>query len=115
MERSLNKLDEAQLHRAYGEVVSAAEALEIGEINFVEGVRRIAGLRALVSQLDHDPDFMLFVAIDSESDHLPGVEQREHCAPEWLDQCDREARELETFWIAQVRTACAALVTRFSV
>jgi hypothetical protein len=115
MERSVNKLDEAQLHRAYGEVARAAADLEIGQVTFVEGVRRIAGLRALVSHLDHDPDFMLFVAIDSESDHLPGVEQREHCTPEWLDQCDREARELEAFWIVQVRTACATLVTRFSV
>ncbi len=110
----MNKLDEAQLHKAFGEVVSTAKALETGEISFVEGVRRMAGLGALVSQLDHDPDFMLFVAIDSESDHLPGVKQREHCTREWLDQCDREVRELETLWIAQVRNACAALVTRFS-
>lgn len=111
----MNKLDQAKLISAHGDVVSAAMALETGQINFVEGIRRLAGLRSKVTQVDHDPDFVLFVAIDSESDHLPGTEQRELCAPEWLDQCDREARELETFWIEQVRTACATLVTRFSV
>lgn len=40
-----------------------AMALETGITDFVEGVRRIAGLPALVSQFDYDQDFMLFVAI----------------------------------------------------
>jgi hypothetical protein len=77
----VNRLDENQLLKAHGEVVATASRLIAGRISFVEGVRTLVGLRTLVSPLDQDPDFMLFVAIDSESDHLPGREQRQHWPP----------------------------------
>ncbi|AGU51771.1 hypothetical protein VAPA_1c47040 [Variovorax paradoxus B4] len=48
-------------------------------------VRQLAVLRFEVSRLDHDPDFMLFVGVASESDHLPPHELRSQCAPAWLD------------------------------
>lgn len=110
----MNRLDEGQLRKVYDEVVSAAKELAAGQVSFVDGIRRVAAMRWLASPIDHDPDFMLFVGIDSESDHLPGIENRPQCAQAWLDQCDKEARELESFWSAEVRTACAVLVARFS-
>lgn len=111
---AVNRLDENQLLKAQGEVVATASRLIAGRISFVEGVRTLVGLRALVSPLDHDPDFMLFVAIDSESDHLPGREQRQHCAAEWLDRCDSEAVALESRWLGSVRPACEVLIRRFT-
>ncbi len=110
----MNRLDEGQLLKSHVEVVTAASQLATGQIGFIDGIRKIAGLRTSVCSLDHDPDFMLFVGIDSESDHLPGRQQRELCSPEWLDQCDREARELESHWIGLVRPACHVLIKRFS-
>lgn len=115
LENSMSKLDEGQLLKASSEVVAAAMQLANGQIKFIDGIRKVAGLRTLVTEDNHDPDFMLFVAIDSESDHLPGAEQREHCAPAWLARCDQESHELETFWIDQVQAACTVLVTRFSM
>ena len=111
---AVNRLDENQLLKAHGEVVATASRLIAGRISFVEGVRTLVGLRTLVSPLDHDPDFMLFVAIDSESDHLPGREQRQHCASEWLDRCDSEAVALEHRWLGSVRPACEVLIRRFT-
>ncbi|RSZ24078.1 DUF2489 domain-containing protein [Variovorax beijingensis] len=95
-------------------VVDTARGLADGTVLFVEGVRQLAALRFEVSRLDHDRDFTLFVAIASESDHLPPHELRSQCASAWLEQCDREARELEVLHRQQVRAACARLVGRFS-
>lgn len=96
------------------DVVAAAQALADGQIRFVDGVRRVAAMRSAVSPHDHDPDFLLFVAIDSESDHLPGNEARGHCSQAWLEQCDEEAGELEALYGPGVREACAVLITRFA-
>jgi hypothetical protein len=110
----VNKLDEGHLGAVGRKVVDAARSLAEGTVPFVEGVRQLAALRFDVSRLDHDPDFTLFVAIESESDHLPSNELRSQCAPAWLQQCDREARELEVFYRQDVCAACARLLSRFS-
>ena len=107
-------LDEVHLRAARKAVVDAARGLADGTVPLVEGVRQLAALRFEVSRLDHDPDFTLFVAVASESDHLPPHELRSQCAPAWIEQCDREARELEVLHRQQVRAACARLVDRFS-
>lgn len=107
-------LDEGHLRAARKAVVDAALGLADGTVPFVEGVRQLAALRFEVSRLDHDPNFTLFVAIASESDHLPPHELRSQCAPAWVEQCDREAREIEVLHRQQVRAACARLVDRFS-
>ena len=107
-------LDEGHLRAARKAVVDAARGLAGGTVPFVEGVRQLAALRFEVSRLDHDPYFTLFVAITSESDHLPPHELRSQCSPAWLEQCDYEARELEVLHRQQVRAACARLVDRFS-
>ncbi len=103
-----------QLNTAKGNLVKAAKELDAGHVNFIDGIRRIMSLKWSVSQLDHDPDFSTFVAVDSESDHLPGAEQRHLCNQAWLKECDLQAARLEAFWGREVRAACAALVTRFS-
>lgn len=110
----MNRLDEVQQDEACKAVLDVVRGLAAGTVPFVEGVRRLTALRFDVSWLDHDPDFMLFVAIESESDHLPPHEIRNRCTPAWLEQCDSEAREIETFYRQQVRVACARLVGRFS-
>lgn len=107
-------LDEGHLRAAHKAVVDTARGLADGTVPFVEGVRQLAALRFEASRLDHDPDFTLFVAIASESDHLPPHELRSQCASAWLEQRDREARELEVLHRQQVRAACARLVGRFS-
>ena len=111
----MNRLNEKELRSAYDEIVRAAQGLEHGQISFLDGVRRLAGMRTLVSRLDHDPDFLLFVAIDSQSDHLPGTAQREQCSAEWLAECDQEVSDLEAAWTSRVRDACDVLVKRFSI
>lgn len=96
------------------QIVAAAQALIAGKTPFVDGVRRVLALRTAISALDRDPDFLVLVAVDSESDHLPGVETRSHCSPEWLKQCDSEAKALEAAYGTAVREACTKLIARFA-
>lgn len=110
----MNTINESRFNASRKSVVDVARSLADGSAPFIESVRQLVALRFDVSRLDHDPDFTLFVAIASESDHLPPKELRSQCAPAWLAQCDREARELEAFHLQQVRAACARLVDRFS-
>jgi len=110
----MNKLNGAMQQEAQHQLLEVVNALEARQVNFIDGIRRITSLRSSVSTLDHDPDFSIFVAVDSESDHLPGLEQRKHCTPAWLEKCELEAKQIETFWGDKVSAACRVLVTRFS-
>src|SRR6266702_3558837 len=49
-------------------VIEAASATLRGELGVIEGSRLLCTLRFRVSSLDHDPDFLPFFAIDSETD-----------------------------------------------
>jgi len=71
-------------------------------------------LRTSVGAADFDPDFMVIVAIDSESDHLPNPSARAVASVEWLTQSAIEERELEKQYAAQVHAACERLVQRFA-
>jgi len=110
----INALDEKAIAKARAEVVRVAKALVARTVPFVDGVRGLRSLLTAVSKLDHDPDFMLFVAIDSESDHIPVREVRAMSTEEWLAKCDREAQQLEEQYEAEVKIACERLVERFS-
>lgn len=91
-------------------VVETAYGIAGGSIPFMEGVRQHALLRFKASKLDHDPDFMVFVVMASESDHLPPPAIRGQCAPDWLERCDNDARERETMYRQHVGAACEQLL-----
>jgi hypothetical protein len=94
-------------------VLRSAHALISGEVAFLDGVRKLASLRFQASGVDQDPDFMLFVAVDSQADHIPNDGVRQLCSQAWLDQCDKDARELEAIYGAEIRAACHTLTDRF--
>ena len=56
---------------------------------------RLSALRHDVSRKDFDDDFMLFVAIASETDHLPVGEVRKQYSPDALQKADTEIEEAE--------------------
>jgi hypothetical protein len=106
-----------QLKNAREAVVAVARALAAASVPFLEGVRQLDDLRfaATAPELDLNPDFMIFVAIASEADHLPPEGLRNLCSPQWLEKCDAEARSFEEFYGADVREACVRLISRFSL
>ena len=88
------------------EVVETINRLRGGELSFIEGVRALSALRFRVPDGLDSPDFLLFAAIDSETDHLPSRESRSMCSESWLEACDREVSEVAAVHHAAVWAAC---------
>jgi hypothetical protein len=57
---------------------------------------------------------MLFVAIASETDHLPVGEVRKQYSPDALRKADAEIAEAEKLYRAQAKVVCEKLIARFS-
>jgi hypothetical protein len=112
--RSFNRLDENELRMLYELVVSAARGLGTGSLPFLETVRQLVSLRAVETGADHDPDFQLFVAIDSETDHLPSTSARDASSKARLEECDAEAKEVESHYSAAIVEACMRLEERYT-
>ena len=110
----MNGLNENEVAALREQIAATAKALRWRELPFLDGVRQLNALGHAVSQRGHDQDFMDFVVIESETDHIPKSSAREMCAPSWLDQCDSEIREVEEFYGKRVDSACERLIERFS-
>ena len=70
-------------------MVKIASAIIAGDIGIIEGARELALLGHEIAD-DFDSDFMPFVAIDSETDHLPVGKVRKFWSPEALRDKDKE-------------------------
>ena len=99
---------------ASAQLARTAAALRSGDVGFVEAVRRIVWLRQPLGVTDHDPDFAIFIAIDSESDHLPNLTAKLMATDEWLAACVAEERELQERHGEAVRAAAERLCIRFA-
>ena len=96
------------------EVVRLALALQDGKIPFLEGVRALNALRSDVTRDDFDPDFLPFVAVYSETDHIPVGALRESCAESWLAKCDDDLERIKKVFAQEIIDACVRLISRFS-
>jgi hypothetical protein len=94
-------------------VVAIAEGILDGKIGIIEGSRILAGLRLKVSGDSFDPDFIDFVAIASETDHLPVGPVRKEWAPDSLAKKDVEMKDTEDFYRERTLAACKKLIQRF--
>jgi hypothetical protein len=95
-------------------VGEAASAILRGELGLIEGSRLLCSLRSRVSSLDHDPDFLPFVEIDSETDDLPVGNLRQHWASDALVSKDQKIQAAEAFYHGVAFAACERLLVRFS-
>ncbi len=94
-------------------VVEAASAILRGQLGIIEGSRLLCSLGFRVSLLDHDPDFLPFIAIDSETDHLPIGDVRHHWATDALANKDQEIQAAEAFHREDAIAGCERLLARF--
>src|SRR4051812_7924138 len=94
-------------------IVDVASAILRGELGIIEGSRQLCSLQFRVSSLDHNPDFLSFVGIDSETDHLPVGDVRRHWAADALARKDIEIRKAEAFYRDHAIAGCERLLARF--
>ena len=95
-------------------VIEAASAILRGELGVIEGSRLLCSLRSRVSALDRDPDFVTFVGIESETDHLPIGEVRQFWAGDALARLAPEIQAAEDHFRVPAFTAAQRLLDRFS-
>lgn len=108
-----NHLNEDHQRELRAQIADCALALSQGAVPLLEGVRRLAALSFDGVGRNGDPDFGLFVAIDSQTDHLPAATARSFCSAAWLHQCDRELADIESFYGSDINSACERLIARF--
>jgi hypothetical protein len=107
-------LDDSRQRELREEATAIARGLTSGDVLLLDGARRIASLRFQIKGCERDEDFMVFVAIDSETDHIPKTSARGLCTPSWLEACDAELRDIGVFYERQIHDACNKLIARFS-
>lgn len=95
------------------EMVCIARGILNGATGVVAGAREIARMR-FGSTMDYDPDVLVFVGIDSESDHLPLGDVRRHWDAEALKTKDKELRDYEARVRERVLRACESFIARYS-
>lgn len=95
------------------QIASTAQAMLDEQVSFLIGSRRLAALRHETDTPADDADFLIFVAIDSETDALPLDAVREHWDQGALARLQPEIEEAER-WASTIGTdACRSLIARF--
>jgi hypothetical protein len=86
-----------------GKIIAICEAILNEEIGVIAGSRILNRLEFelidySVGKFDRDKDFIPFVAIDSETDHLPVNRERADWSAEALARKDKEIAESEALY-----------------
>lgn len=97
----------------HGKIVAICEAMLREEIGIVAGSRRLTSLGLELCN-DHDEDFLMFVAIDSETDHLPVDLERRNWSIEALQRKDTEIASYEAGAKDDALETCRKLIKRFT-
>ena len=97
---------------ASGKIVATAQRVLAGELGIVAGARQLSRLRFDVGA-EHDSDFIFFVGVDSETDHLPVGEVRSRWSADALKAKDEELRAYEASVRDQARRVCQSLIQRY--
>lgn len=95
------------------ELVAAATAMLNGALNPIEGARKICELRYQVGDPDNEV-FMPIRAIESETDHFPIGENRNQCAPDYLQRMDEEMGRYLADARGDITSACREIIRVYS-
>ncbi len=97
-----------------GKIVAVCEAILSEEIGIILGSRKLKYLSHLISD-DYDKDFMVFIGVDSETDHLPVDWERKNWSIEALQRKDVEIKKHEEGFKEIIFSACEKLIKKFDI
>jgi hypothetical protein len=96
------------------DALRTVQAMLDDEIGILEGSRKLAAYAHLVVEdWGTDPDFVVFGAIASETDHLPFGAVREHWSVGGLAKADADIAAITQRKGDKVRQACENVIARF--
>jgi len=110
-----NRHNESDVQAKKREVVRLATQMIEGSLGVIEGCTKLATISHDLEFLGSIDDFNIFVAVNSETDHLP-IEPsvRTLWSGKALIRIDAEIAEYERAARSNVRKACEILILRFS-
>jgi len=109
LSRDLNTFEAKQR-----EAADIARAILDGKRGVCDGCRALTRLaHDIVPDWRVDPDFVVFGALDSDSDRFPLGDARRHWHPSVLSELDSEREQLEERVRPKVTVACLSIVSRF--
>lgn len=85
-----------------------------GELSFFEGAIQVCALRFSVGVPEFDPDLLAFVAVASETDHLPPSQVQYRWSGEALQRLQPEIERAEVWAKGFASQACQNIIERFS-
>jgi len=85
-----------------------------GNFSLIETSRELVSYAHRLREIN-DPDFIFFIAVDSETDHLPVGKWREGWAADSLEKKDKEVKEIEAFYRFDAITAAQSILSKFNV
>jgi hypothetical protein len=94
-------------------ILEIAQAMLDGQMSYLLGARKLDSLRHDVSRSGDDADFMVFVAIASDTDDYPLGPVRELWDKDALERLQPEIDAAERWAKEQSMSTCAKLVQRF--
>lgn len=107
-------LDEQHVASVRAQIVQLVESMLAGNICFIEGAQQLTSLRHQAAIADNDPDFLVFVGVASNTDHLPIGAPRLRWSAEALA---RHQAEIDTAsqWARKIcGEACISILERFN-
>jgi hypothetical protein len=113
MDRPAWVTNEQHWHRSCREVVERCRDLMEGRLSVIEAARVLRELAFRV-RAEEDPDFILFRAIDSESDALPIGPEREHWSTSALEREDSKIAAFEETWRSRALLSARNLTERYA-
>jgi len=84
-----------------------------GELSFFEGSIQVCALTP-IGVSESDPDLMAFIAIRSETDHLPPVHSQHLWSVEAIQRLQPEFAKTESWAKSFATKACESLIRRFA-
>lgn len=96
------------------QVVDTARAMLERQLSFLAGTRNLVALRHDAGVAENDPDFMVFVAIDSATDELPIGTVRDRWNQQSLARLAPEIKAAEAWACDKGAVACVSLIARFA-
>jgi hypothetical protein len=94
-------------------MVELATSILCGDLGVLEGSRRMLAFRFCAGMDEFDQDLLTFVSIESQEDHLPIGDERQHWSPAVLAGIEAELAQAEEFHRSAARKACESLLRRF--
>jgi len=107
-------LNEEKHDQLCAEAVSLAKFILADEGDYLHNISKLNSLRFELGKNEFDEDFIIFIEVCSETDHISYGKARNNCSTKWLEQCDNELSEIKNYYRNKIESSCKSIIGRYS-